>query len=103
MQFQLVEPLRYLFKDEVRKVGEALGLPGSLLWRQPFPGPGLAIRCIGEVTYERLERLRAADRILQQELADVKTSQAFAVLLPVRSVGLWGIDAHTWKQWRSAR
>jgi GMP synthase (glutamine-hydrolysing) len=97
MQFQLVEPLRYLFKDEVRKVGEALGLPGSLLWRQPFPGPGLAIRCIGEVTYERLERLRAVDRILQQELADVKTSQAFAVLLPVRSVGVMG-DRRTYME-----
>ncbi len=69
MKFELVEPLRYLFKDEVRAVGEALGLPHELVWRQPFPGPGLAVRCLGEITRERLERLRAADAILTQELA----------------------------------
>ncbi len=69
MDFELVEPLRYLFKDEVRAVGEALGLPPELVWRQPFPGPGLAVRCLGEVTWERLERLRAADAIFTDELA----------------------------------
>ncbi len=69
MQFSLVEPLRYLFKDEVRAVGEALGLPAELVWRQPFPGPGLAVRCLGEITWERLERLRAADAIFTSELA----------------------------------
>jgi GMP synthase (glutamine-hydrolysing) len=69
MQFELVEPLRYLFKDEVRAVGEALGLPESMVWRQPFPGPGLTVRCLGEVTPERVARLRAADAILQDELS----------------------------------
>ena len=93
--FELVEPLRYLFKDEVRAVGLALGLPESLVWRQPFPGPGLAVRCLGEITLERLERLRAADSILLEELARAgmlkdETAQAFAVLLPVRSVGVMG-------------
>ena len=68
MQFQLVEPLRYLFKDEVRLVGEALGLPRELVWRQPFPGPGLAVRCLGEITSERIEKLRAADAIFTDEL-----------------------------------
>ena len=68
MQFSLVEPLRYLFKDEVRAVGEALGLPANLVWRQPFPGPGLAVRCLGEITWERLERLRVADAIFTSEL-----------------------------------
>jgi GMP synthase (glutamine-hydrolysing) len=97
MRFHLVEPLRYLFKDEVRAVGEALGLPVELVWRQPFPGPGLAVRCLGEVTPERVARLRAADAILTQELAaagflgkGAGTSQAFVVLLPVRSVGVMG-------------
>ena len=70
MQFKLVEPLRYLFKDEVRAVGEALGLPRDLVWRQPFPGPGLAVRCLGEINAERLSRLRAADEIFSQELAE---------------------------------
>jgi GMP synthase (glutamine-hydrolysing) len=110
MHFDLVEPLRYLFKDEVRMVGEALGLPHELVWRQPFPGPGLAVRCLGEVTPERLARLRAADEILTNELAkaglmqvDVKgediqgTSQAFAVLLPVNSVGVMG-DQRTYQE-----
>ncbi len=95
MHFDLVEPLRYLFKDEVRSVGAALGLPEQIVWRQPFPGPGLAVRIVGEVTWERLETLRAADAILLQELAAGKllrgaTQQAFAVLLPVRSVGVMG-------------
>jgi GMP synthase (glutamine-hydrolysing) len=95
IEFELVEPLRYLFKDEVRRVGEALGLPEELVWRQPFPGPGLAIRCIGEVTWERLERLRAADAIFISELRSAgllkrETAQAFVVLLPTRSVGVMG-------------
>ncbi len=99
MTFQLVEPLRMLFKDEVRKVGEALGLPESIVWRHPFPGPGLAIRILGEVTWERLETLRHADAIFLEELrrADLYrvASQAFAVLLPVRSVGVMG-DGRTY-------
>jgi len=104
MQFELVEPLRYLFKDEVRAVGEALGLPESMVWRQPFPGPGLTVRCLGEVTRERVSRLRAADAILQEELSSggylgkgAGTSQAFAVLLPVRSVGVMG-DQRTYQE-----
>jgi GMP synthase (glutamine-hydrolysing) len=118
MDFELVEPLRYLFKDEVRAVGEALGLPAEIVWRQPFPGPGLAVRCLGEVTAERVARLRAADRILLEELGaagllEMKaedgsrarrglkppagTAQAFAVLLPVRSVGVMG-DGRTYQE-----
>lgn len=110
MRFDLVEPLRYLFKDEVRAVGEALGLPGELIWRQPFPGPGLAVRCLGEVTSQRLGKLRAADKILASELAAagllkmhakdegvLGTSQAFAVLLPVHSVGVMG-DQRTYQE-----
>ena len=119
MQFELVEPLRYLFKDEVRAVGEALGLPLAMVWRQPFPGPGLTVRCLGEVTPERVARLRAADAILVEELssagylnrryakASVVTgplvvepplvSQAFVVLLPVRSVGVMG-DQRTYQE-----
>jgi GMP synthase (glutamine-hydrolysing) len=93
--FGLVEPLRYLFKDEVRALGLALGLPESLIWRQPFPGPGLAVRCLGEVSLERLIRLRAADKIVTDELGAAgllrgETAQAFAVLLPVLSVGVMG-------------
>jgi GMP synthase (glutamine-hydrolysing) len=92
---ELVEPLRYLFKDEVRAVSQTLGLPESLVWRQPFPGPGLAVRCLGEVSLERLNRLRSADKILLDELGAAgllrgDTAQAFAVLLPVRSVGVMG-------------
>jgi len=95
LDFELVEPLRDLFKDEVRKIGEALGLPESIIWRQPFPGPGLAIRCLGELTWERLEKLRAADAIFTGELATAHllregTAQSFAVLLPVKSVGVMG-------------
>jgi GMP synthase (glutamine-hydrolysing) len=119
MQFELVEPLRYLFKDEVRAVGEALGLPQGMVWRQPFPGPGLTVRCLGEVTRERVSRLRAADAILVEELSNagylnrkystgaIKTgplmvepstvSQAFVVLLPVRSVGVMG-DQRTYQE-----
>ncbi len=101
MQFELVEPLRYLFKDEARTVGEALGLPDEIVWRQPFPGPGLAVRILGEVTWERLETLRAADAILLEELGAAgllrgATQQAFAVLLPVRSVGVMG-DERTYQ------
>jgi GMP synthase (glutamine-hydrolysing) len=95
----LVEPLRMLFKDEVRAVGEALGLPEEIVWRHPFPGPGLAIRILGEVTWDRLETLRHADAILLEELRNAQlyrsTSQAFAVLLPVRSVGVMG-DGRTY-------
>jgi GMP synthase (glutamine-hydrolysing) len=78
MQFELVEPLRYLFKDEVRLVGEALGLPAELVWRQPFPGPGLAVRCLGEVTPERLDRLRQADAIFTEELAAAGLLRSFS-------------------------
>jgi GMP synthase (glutamine-hydrolysing) len=94
MQGRLVEPLRECFKDEVRAVGEALGLPELLVWRQPFPGPGLAVRCLGNITWERLEALRAADHIFTSELAaaGMLTAQAFAVLLPVQSVGVMGDD-----------
>ncbi len=119
MQFELVEPLRYLFKDEARAVGEALGVPPALVWRQPFPGPGLTVRCLGEVTPDRASRLRAADAILVEELSKagylerrfsggslttgplvVKpplVSQAFMVLLPVRSVGVMG-DQRTYQE-----
>lgn len=102
MAFELVEPLRMLFKDEVRQIGRALGLPDSLIWRQPFPGPGLAIRCLGEVSWQRLERLRAADAILIEELGQAgmlvgETQQAFAVLLPVKSVGVMG-DGRTYQE-----
>ena len=118
MTFELVEPLRYLFKDEVRLVGRSLGLPDRVIGRQPFPGPGLAVRCLGEISLERLERLRAADAIVTEELArngylevagraaalgsnggdraDV-AAQAFAVLLPVRSVGVMG-DQRTYAE-----
>jgi GMP synthase (glutamine-hydrolysing) len=109
MQFELVEPLRYLFKDEVRAVGEALGLPESLVWRQPFPGPGLTVRCLGEVTRARVSRLRAADAILIEELSkagflgkNAETSQAFVVLLSVRSVGVMG-DQRTYQETAAIR
>lgn len=99
MPFRLIEPLRTLFKDEVRQVGEALGLPEEIVWRHPFPGPGLAIRILGEVTWERLETLRRADAIFLEELRAAglyrAVSQAFAVLLPVRSVGVMG-DGRTY-------
>jgi GMP synthase (glutamine-hydrolysing) len=94
MRMELVEPLRLLFKDEVRRVGEELGMPERLVWRQPFPGPGLAIRVIGEVTAERLEILRAADAILQEEIRRAglyrELWQSFAVLPGIRSVGVQG-------------
>ncbi len=98
--FELVEPLRDLFKDEVRKLGGVLGLPEKLIWRHPFPGPGLAVRVLGEVTEPKLEVLRACDEILLEEIVAAelyrKTSQVFAVLLPVQSVGVMG-DGRTYE------
>jgi GMP synthase (glutamine-hydrolysing) len=94
MTLQLLEPLRYLFKDEVRQVGLELGLPEEMVWRQPFPGPGLAIRIIGEVTKEKLEILRAADWVVMNEIKTAKLYrqlwQSFAVLTDVKSVGVMG-------------
>ncbi len=99
MDFQLIEPLRDLFKDEVRKLGEVLGLPDKLVWRHPFPGPGLAVRVLGEVTRPKLDILRECDQILLDEIVAAglyrSTSQVFAVLLPVRSVGVMG-DGRTY-------
>jgi GMP synthase (glutamine-hydrolysing) len=98
--FELIEPLRDLFKDEVRRLGIELGLPDSLVWRHPFPGPGLAVRCLGEVTSERLDVLRQADAIFLEELRQAglerQVAQAFAVLLPVQAVGVMG-DARTYE------
>jgi GMP synthase (glutamine-hydrolysing) len=100
MKLELIEPLRELFKDEVRQVGIELGLPRELVMRQPFPGPGLAVRILGEVTQERIELLRSADAILIEEIrkADLyeKVWQSFAVLLPVRTVGVMG-DERTYE------
>jgi GMP synthase (glutamine-hydrolysing) len=96
MKLRLIEPLRELFKDEVRKVGEALGMPQRVLYRQPFPGPGLAVRCLGELNEPRLAVLRRADAIVDEEIRAAglydAVWQAFAVLLPVRSVGVMGDD-----------
>lgn len=101
MKLSLVEPLRELFKDEVRAVGEAMGVPREVLWRHPFPGPGLAIRCLGEINKHRLDVLRAADAIVEQELRRNglydSVWQCFAVLLPVRSVGVMG-DERTYDE-----
>ena len=94
MPFELIEPLRELFKDEVRQVGRELGLPEEFVGRHPFPGPGLAIRVLGKVTHERLEVLREADAIYLEEIRAAglydEIWQAFAVLLPVHSVGVMG-------------
>jgi GMP synthase (glutamine-hydrolysing) len=99
MKLKLVEPLRLLFKDEVRRVGQELGMPERMVWRQPFPGPGLAIRIIGEVTGERLETLREADAILQEEVRRAglyrELWQSFCVLPAIRSVGVQG-DSRTY-------
>jgi len=115
LALELVEPLRYLFKDEVRAVGLEIGLPENVIYRQPFPGPGLAVRCLGQVSMERLERIRLADRIVMEELNAAnlmagpltestkstagtgQIAQAFAVLLPVRSVGVMG-DQRTYAE-----
>jgi GMP synthase (glutamine-hydrolysing) len=100
MKLSLCEPLRELFKDEVREVGAMLGMPRHVLWRQPFPGPGLAIRCLGEVSAEKLRILREADALLDHEVREAGLYEAlwqsFCVLLPVRSVGVMG-DARTYE------
>ena len=100
LSFKLIEPLRDLFKDEVRTLGTELGLPSEIVWRHPFPGPGLAVRCLGEVCKERLDTLRDADAIMIEEIKRAglyrKTSQAFVVLLPIQSVGVMG-DARTYE------
>ena len=100
LQFKLIEPLRYLFKDEVRAIGMELGLPDQILHRQPFPGPGLAIRIVGEVTPDRLHMLQEADRLVQEEMEGFESYrdiwQSFAVLLPIQTVGVMG-DKRTYE------
>jgi GMP synthase (glutamine-hydrolysing) len=99
MQLGVIEPLRDLYKDEVRRVGEGLGIPHDMVWRHPFPGPGLGIRIVGEVSEDRLKILREADAIYQEELKSAgeyeKIWQAFAALLPIKTVGVMG-DARTY-------
>jgi len=100
MKFKLIEPFRELFKDEVRQLGLELGLPEDIVWRQPFPGPGLAIRIIGSVTAQRLAILREADAIVRDEIERAGLSriiwQSFAVLLPIQTVGVMG-DQRTYE------
>jgi GMP synthase (glutamine-hydrolysing) len=100
MKFELVEPLRELFKDEVRKLGRVLGLPEEIIQRQPFPGPGLAIRIIGEITRSRLDILKAADEVVKEEMQKArlrdKVWQSFAILLPIKTVGVMG-DERTYE------
>jgi GMP synthase (glutamine-hydrolysing) len=100
MNLELIEPLRELFKDEVRLLGEELGLPEEICWRHPFPGPGLAIRCIGEITGKKLDILRESDAIVLEEIKAAglyrSTWQAFAVILPIKSVGVMG-DERTYE------
>jgi GMP synthase (glutamine-hydrolysing) len=101
MNFKLIEPLRELFKDEVRLIGKDLNVPDDILQRQPFPGPGLAVRCLGEITEEKLKLVRDADHIFLSEIKAAglyrKMWQSFAVLLPVKSVGVMG-DGRTYEQ-----
>jgi GMP synthase (glutamine-hydrolysing) len=101
MELDLIEPLRELFKDEVRAIGSSMGLSDRLVWRQPFPGPGLAVRCLGEITEERLAVLRKADAIVREEIFNAGIEreiwQYFAVLLPIQSVGVMG-DGRTYEQ-----
>jgi GMP synthase (glutamine-hydrolysing) len=100
MKLKLIEPLRDLFKDEVRQIGRELGLPDTIIYRQPFPGPGLAIRIIGEVTTDRLNLLREVDRRVIEEIRDTnlyeQVWQSFAILLPIKSVGVMG-DERTYE------
>ena len=101
MNLKLLEPLRDLFKDEVRKLGKIINMPDEIIERKPFPGPGLAVRCLGSITKERLDTLRAADAIFREELKNSghygEIWQAFCVLLPVRSVGVMG-DSRTYSE-----
>ena len=101
MKLRLLEPLRDLFKDEVRELGRLIGVPDAIVNRQPFPGPGLAVRCLGEITRPRLDTLRAADAIFREELQRAglyeKIWQSFCVLLPVRTVGVMG-DGRTYNE-----
>ena len=106
MNLELVEPLRELFKDEVREVGEALGMPEELVWRQPFPGPGLAVRILGDITADRVKTLQEADAIVREEIRAAGLARAvwqyFAVLLPVRTVGVMG-DQRTYENVAAVR
>ncbi len=100
MKFKLIEPLREIFKDEAREIGRQLGLPENIIQRQPFPGPGLAVRIIGDITIERLDLLREADKRVTEEILKAglyeQIWQSFAVLLPIKSVGIMG-DERTYE------